>query len=109
MGCPVKPKGKVSLCWSSANYDDAVFDAPHEVRLDRKPNAHMAFGFGIHLCLGAPHARLVLRSLLKALCEQVERIEILKAEEHFEVEAEYRRAVGYDVLLAKLVPRLATT
>ena len=104
MGTSVKPKGKVSLCWSSANYDDAVFDAPHEVRLDRKPNAHMAFGFGMHLCLGAPQARLVLRSLMKALCEQVQRIEILKAEEHFEVEAEYRRAVGYDALHARLVP-----
>jgi cytochrome P450 len=103
-GVPVKPKGKVSLCWSSANYDDAVFPSPHEARLDRKPNAHMAFGFGLHLCLGAPHARLVLRTLLKAFCQQVERIEILKAEEHFEVEAEYRRAVGYDVLLARLIP-----
>jgi cytochrome P450 len=104
MGVPVKPKGKVSLCWSSANYDEAVFPNPHEVHLDRKPNAHMAFGFGLHLCLGAPQARLVLRSLMKALCEQVQRIEILQAEPHFEVEAEYRRAVGYDALLAKLVP-----
>jgi cytochrome P450 len=103
MGAPVKPKGKVSLCWSSANYDEAVFPAPHEVRLERKPNAHMAFGFGMHLCLGAPQARLVLRSLMKALCEQVGRIEILKAEEHYEVEAEYRRAVGYDALEARLV------
>jgi cytochrome P450 len=103
-GVPVQPKGKVSLCWSSANYDETVFPHPHEVHLDRKPNAHMAFGFGLHLCLGAPQARLVLRSLMKALCEQVQRIEILKAEEHFEVEAEYRRAVGYDALLAKLVP-----
>lgn len=104
MGVPVKPKGKVSLCWSSANYDETVFPNPHEVHLDRKPNAHMAFGFGLHLCLGAPQARLVLRSLMKALCEQVQRIEILKAEPHFEVEAEYRRAVGYDALLAKLIP-----
>jgi cytochrome P450 len=100
----VQPKGKVSLCWSSANYDETVFPAPHEVRLDRKPNAHMAFGFGLHLCLGAPQARLVLRSLMKALCEQVRRIEILKAEEHIEVEAEYRRAVGYDALHARLIP-----
>ena len=104
MGVPVKPKGKVSLCWSSANYDEKVFEAPHEVRLDRKPNAHMAFGFGMHLCLGAPQARLVLRSLIKALCEQVRRIEILEAEEHYEVEAEYRRAVGYDALHARLIP-----
>jgi cytochrome P450 len=104
MGVDVKPKGKASLCWSSANYDESVFPDPHEVHLDRKPNAHMAFGFGMHLCLGAPQARLVLRSLMKALCEQVRRIEILKAEPHFEVEAEYRRQVGYDALTARLVP-----
>jgi cytochrome P450 len=104
MGVPVEPKGKVSLCWSSANYDEAVFPAPHEVRLDRKANPHMAFGFGLHLCLGAPQARLVLRSLMKALCERVRRIEILEAKEHFEVEAEYRRAVGYDLLQARLFP-----
>jgi cytochrome P450 len=64
----------------------------------------MAFGFGLHLCLGAPQARLVLRSLLKALCDQVQRVEILEAKEHFEVEAEYRRAVGYDALQARLIP-----
>jgi cytochrome P450 len=104
MGTDVKPKGKVSLCWSSANYDDAVFDSPHEVRLDRKPNAHMAFGFGLHLCLGAPHARLVLRTVMKALCDQVKSIEIVEAKEHYEVEAEYRRAVGYDALVARLIP-----
>ena len=103
-GGPRRAKCKFALCWSSANYDETVFEAPHEVRLDRKPNAHMAFGFGLHLCLGAPQARLVLRSLMKALCEKVRRIEILKAEGHFEVEAEYRRAVGYDALHARLIP-----
>ena len=41
---------------------------------------------------------------MKALCEQVRQVEILKAEEHFEVEAEYRRAVGYDALHAQVIP-----
>ena len=81
-----------------------IYGQPEEIRLDRKPNPHLSFGFGAHLCLGAPQARLVLRSVMKALCEQVERIEILEAVPHFEVEAEYRRAVGYDALRARLVP-----
>ena len=37
-GFAVKPQGRVSLCWSSANQDERVFEAPEEVRLDRKPN-----------------------------------------------------------------------
>ena len=56
-GIEVKAGGRVSLCWASANQDEAAFDSPEEVRLDRKPNPHMAFGIGTHVCLGAPHAR----------------------------------------------------
>ena len=42
---PVKAEGRVSLCWAAANQDETVFEAPGEVRLDRKPNPHLAFGF----------------------------------------------------------------
>lgn len=42
----------------SANRDPARFPAAAELRLDRRPNAHLAFGHGIHYCLGAPLARL---------------------------------------------------
>ncbi len=100
-GVQVKAGGRVSLCWSSANFDEAVFDAPEEVRLDRKPNPHLSFGFGPHLCLGAPHARLIVRSLLQALVERVATISILRAEEHIENEARYRRANGYDSLTVR--------
>ena len=62
---PVKPGQRVSLCFASANFDETVFENPEEVRLDRKPNPHVTFGFGPHLCLGAAHARLILRTLLK--------------------------------------------
>jgi len=97
-GVPVKAGGRVSLCWASANFDETVFDAPEEVRLDRKPNPHLAFGSGAHLCLGAPHARLIVRSLLQALTEHVAAITVLRAEEHIEKEARYRRSIGYDSL-----------
>ena len=97
-GVPVKADHRVSLCWASANHDETVFDVPEEVRLDRKPNPHVAFGFGTHLCLGAPHARLIVRSLLKLLCERVEKITLLGATEHVEHEARYARAVAYDSL-----------
>jgi cytochrome P450 len=97
-GVPVKAGGPVSLAWSSANFDETVFDAPEEIRLDRKPNPHLSFGYGTHLCLGAPHARLIIRSLLEALTERIERITVFAAKEHIEHEARYQRKNGYDSL-----------
>ena len=107
-GVKVPPGGRASLAWASANLDETVFDAPTEIRLDRKPNPHLAFGFGTHLCLGAPHARLIVRTLLQALCDRVASIEILAATPHVEREATYERTHGFDALtvrLAALEPR----
>lgn len=100
-GFEVQPQGLVSLCWSSANRDPEVFDAPNEVRLDRRPNPHVAFGFGPHLCLGAHHARAIMRGLIRILGERVSQIEILETEELIEKEPEYTRKVGYELLRAK--------
>ena len=104
-GVPVKSGDRVSLGWASANFDEAVFDAPEEIRLDRKPNPHISFGFGAHLCLGAPHARLLVRSLLQELVARVDKITVLQAKEHVENEARYQRSVGYDSLSVKFTPR----
>lgn len=49
---------KIFLVIASANRDPAVFDAPDDLRLDRSPNPHIAFGYGIHSCMGSPLARL---------------------------------------------------
>ena len=104
-GVTVKPGGRVSLCWASANQDEAAFEAPAEVRLDRKPNPHLSFGFGAHLCLGAPHARLLLRTLLQKCTELVGRITVLDSRERVENEESYRRVAGYESLTVKLSPR----
>ena len=101
----VKPQGRVSLCWASANRDESVFDAPDEVRLDRKPNPHLAFGFGAHLCLGAAHARLILRTLIHRCTERVQRLVLLAAQDRVENETTYQRVVGYESLTLKLEPR----
>lgn len=103
-GVTVKAGGRVSLGWASANLDEAVFEAPGEVRLDRKPNPHVAFGSGAHLCLGAAHARLLLRTLLHHCCARVGRIAVLDAKERVEDESGYRRAVGYESLTVALTP-----
>ena len=101
-GVTVNAGDRVSLCWASANFDDAVFSEPEKVRLDRKPNPHLSFGFGPHLCLGAPHARLILRTLLRLCCERVKSITLLAAQERVEHEAAYDRTLGYDSLTLKL-------
>ncbi len=103
-GVPVPPGGRVSLCWASANFDEDAFEDPGEVRLDRKPNPHLSFGFGAHLCLGAPHARLILRTLLKALAERVRSVEVVEAEERTEAEQAYSRTLGYHSLRCRFRP-----
>ncbi len=105
LGFPVKAGGRVSLGWASANRDETVFDAAEEIRLDRKPNPHLAFGFGAHLCLGAPHARLIVRTLLKLLGERVARIELLEAIDHVEDESAYARINGFESLRVRFVGR----
>ena len=51
----------------SANRDPAAFEEPDEMRLDRDPNPHVAFGVGVRFCLGAPLARMELAESLAAL------------------------------------------
>lgn len=106
-GVTVKAGGRASLGWASANFDETVFEAPEEIRLDRKPNPHISFGFGTHLCLGAPHARLIVRSLLQTLVERVAKVTVLEAHEHVEKEARYERSIGYDSLTVRFTPRTA--
>lgn len=104
-GVPVKADGRVSLGWASANFDETVFDAPEQIRLDRKPNPHLSFGFGPHLCLGAPHARLIVRGLLQGLIRQVDAITVLNAVRHVEKEDRYQRPNGYESLTVKFTAR----
>jgi cytochrome P450 len=76
---PVAPGQRIGLCYGRANRDPAVFDAPGEIRLDRKPNPHLAFGSGPHHCLGNAHARLLGRTLLTRLAARATAIEVLEA------------------------------
>ena len=104
-GVTVEPGQFVSLNFAAANYDETVFERPEEVRLDRRPNPHVAFGFGAHLCLGAAHARLIVRSLISILCERVERIETLAAVDKYENESSYRRRLAYERLSVRFIAR----
>ena len=104
-GVKVEADKLISLGWASANFDETVFEDPETVKLDRKPNPHIAFGNGIHNCLGAPHARLIVRSLLKKLCELTSSITIVEAKPKIEREAAYERHNAYHKLLVEVNPR----
>src|SRR5690606_14356400 len=56
---------RLALLWASANRDEAVFGDPDEFRLDRDPSLNLLYGAGIHVCPGAPLARLELRVLME--------------------------------------------
>ena len=105
LGEKVSANERASLCWVSANHDEEVFENPHEVQLDRKPNPHIAFGAGAHFCLGAGHARMLVKALLQALCEKVGAITLVDAQAHVENEAEFTREVGFDSLTVSISGR----
>jgi cytochrome P450 len=61
-GTSIAQGDKVVLWFSSANRDPDRFAAPDEFRIDRSPNEHLTFGWGIHFCLGAHLARAEVRA-----------------------------------------------
>ncbi|HZB29217.1 MAG TPA: cytochrome P450 [Streptosporangiaceae bacterium] len=70
------PRGsEVALQFASANRDPAVFRAPDVLDLTRDPNPHIAFGLGVHYCLGAPLARIELAESFRALLRLAPRLE----------------------------------
>ncbi|MGH3694676.1 MAG: cytochrome P450 [Pseudonocardiaceae bacterium] len=66
-GVTIRPGEAVLPCLNSANHDENVFDQPEQLRLDRKHNPHLAFGHGIHHCIGAHLARVELQVVLERL------------------------------------------
>ena len=97
-GVKVLPGQRVGLCWASANHDESVFENAQDVVLDRRPNPHVSFGYRDHLCQGAAHARLVIRSLLEVFCNKDVSIEVIDSVRHVEETEKFTRAVGYETL-----------
>ena len=97
----IQADSRISLCWASANRDASVFEKPNEVILDRKINPHVSFGFSRHKCLGATHARQILKTLLEVLAEKVESIAIVDHQDKIENWGEFDRKVGFDEIWVK--------
>lgn len=67
---------RLSLMWIGANRDEEAFDDPLEVAPERDPKANLLYGAGIHVCPGAPLARLELRVALEELLRRTRRIQL---------------------------------
>ncbi len=70
-GQHIKKGERVLVHYASANFDDTVFDAPDELVWDRARNPHLAFGLGVHRCLGIHMARTQVRVAVSELLDQI--------------------------------------
>ncbi|ETA07580.1 MULTISPECIES: cytochrome P450 [Gordonia] len=74
-GVPISKGESVYLAYTSANRDEEIFDDPFTFDVGRFPNRHLAFGYGVHFCLGAALARMEMRSLFSELIPRLDSIE----------------------------------
>jgi cytochrome P450 len=75
-GVPIAKGESVYLAYVSGNRDEEVFDEPFRFDVSRDPNKHVAFGYGVHFCLGAALARMEMNSLYTELIPRLESIEL---------------------------------
>lgn len=79
-GVDIPEGAKVQMLFASANRDPAVWDDPDTIRFDRDPSklrAHLAFGWGVHHCIGASLARLEARIVLRRIVDGLASIELV--------------------------------
>jgi len=75
-GKAIKAGDHFLLSFPSGSFDETIYDDPYSFRIDRKPNRHLAFGTGPHVCLGQYLARFELQSFFRELLNRVEHIEL---------------------------------
>ena len=75
-GVPIAKGESVYLAYVSGNRDEEVFYEPFRFDVARDPNKHVAFGYGVHFCLGAALARMEMTSLYTELIPRLDSIEL---------------------------------
>ncbi|MDP6876648.1 MAG: cytochrome P450 [Alphaproteobacteria bacterium] len=75
-GTALQRGDKVSVWEMSANRDEAVFEDPFRFDITRRPNRHIGFGFGAHVCLGAGLARLEIKIAIEELLRRIAHFEL---------------------------------
>jgi cytochrome P450 len=75
-GCPISAGARAGLGWGSANRDASIFNDPDQFDIRRDSSAHMAFGHGIHFCIGKDLARAEGRIVFNALFDRITDLEL---------------------------------
>ncbi|AFM16551.1 cytochrome P450 [Mycolicibacterium chubuense NBB4] len=81
-GVPIAAGESVLLSYPSGNRDEDVFADPFVFDVGRDPNKHVAFGYGVHFCLGAALARMEINSFYSELLPRLRSIELAGAPQH---------------------------
>lgn len=68
---------RIMVLLGSANRDETIFERPNEFNIARTPNKHVAFGLGIHACVGAPLARLEADVAFRTLLPKIRSVKLL--------------------------------
>jgi cytochrome P450 len=77
-GWEIKKGERVLLAYAAGNRDPEAFDDPETVKLDRLPNKHVAFGAGMHRCLGSFLARMMFQEMITAVFERMPDYELVE-------------------------------
>jgi cytochrome P450 len=83
-GARMESGDRVYLAWAAANRDPEIFDTPEEVNMARFPNRHIAFGAGMHRCIGSFMARVMFEEMMKQVLTRIPdyKIDLSKAERY---------------------------
>ena len=98
-GAKVKKHQTMSICYAAANRDPAANVQPHEFDIRRTKVNHVAFGYGIHLCLGAELARLEARLAMEMLFDKYQNLSVKSTTPKWEPSYFVR---GLDELIVKV-------
>jgi pimeloyl-[acyl-carrier protein] synthase len=88
-GTTIEKGDQVYLLLGAANRDPNQFAHAHLLDITRKPNPHLAFGYGTHFCLGAPLARLEAQIGIQTLLQQMDNIQLASSD------LPWRKLVGF--------------
>ena len=81
-GVQIAAGESVLLSYVSGNRDEDVFDDPFVFDVARDPNKHIAFGYGVHFCLGAALARMEVNSFFTELLPRLQSVELAGTSQH---------------------------
>ena len=72
----LRKNDRLIISWLAANHDETEFQKPEEIRLDRTPNRHLAFGLGAHRCIGSHLARAMSEVMVRAVLDRMPDYEV---------------------------------